>query len=94
MKKRSGPSPFEMVIQKYPERAALIRRQLVAKSDFRNLCEDYVLLREKIAELEAASPGQDPSGPQSVRTEYDRLREELEHEIGRALASVSGPSPA
>lgn len=93
MKLRSKPSPFELVIQMYPERATLIRRQIVARSEFRSLCEDYVMLREMIAELEAVSPAHPRPGSQSARLEYDRLRDELEHEIARELAGFSGSVP-
>lgn len=90
MKLRSRSSPFELVIQMYPERATLIRRQLVARSEFRSLCEDYVMLREMIAELEDGSPAQQRPGSQSARLEYERLQVELEHEIARELAGFSG----
>lgn len=93
MKQRARPSPFELIIQDYPERAPLIRRQLVARSDFRSLCEDYVMLRERIAALETGIPAQHPPGTQSARAEYERLREELEHEIAQALAGFSGTEP-
>jgi hypothetical protein len=93
VKPRSRTSPFDPILQKYPDRAALIRRQLVARSDFRSLCEDYVMLREMIAELEATSPAQQGPGTQSARLEYYRLRDELEHEIARELAVFSGSEP-
>jgi hypothetical protein len=89
----SRPSPFDLVLQRFPEWVTLIRRQLVARADFRSLCEDYVMLREMIAELEADSPAHQRPGTQSARLEYDRLRDELELEIARELAGFSGSAP-
>ena len=50
--RRARQVPFEVVIERHPEQASLIRRLLVANTDFRQLCEDYLLVREMIVELE------------------------------------------
>lgn len=80
--RRARQSPFEVVIERHPEQAGLIRRLLVAKSEFRQLCEDYLLLREMIAELEARTS----TDQHEMRSEYAQLSTELEHDIAQALS--------
>ena len=76
---------FERIIERHPSQASLIRKSLLSNPDFRQLCEDYLLLLEMIAELEAK-----PSGELfEVRKEYATLSAELELDISRALLRLS-----
>ncbi len=82
---REQPSRFECVINLHPRQATLIRRLLVSNGGFRELCDDYVLLCEMTAELDAGIA----TGHPEVRAEYARLATELEQEIARALAKLA-----
>lgn len=83
--RRKATSPFECVIELHPERAELIRRLLMANSDFRRLCADYRLVTEMIAEIDA--------GPvktsREIHAEYVRLRHDLECDILQALERLT-----
>jgi hypothetical protein len=66
----------------HPHEAASIRRLLLSSPEFREICEDYLLLREMIADLDAqASPD-----IENARGEYVQLAADLELDIERALA--------
>ena len=82
--RRIRQSPFEVIIERHPEQAGFIRRLLVAKSEFRQLCDDYVMLREMIAELEVRSS----TDQHELRSEYAQLSTELEPRYRAGLVEV------
>jgi hypothetical protein len=84
-KRRIFTSPFECVIDLHADKADLIRRLLVANSDFRQLCDDYRLVIEMIAEIDAAPTKALPD----IHSEYLRLRNELETDIAHALERLA-----
>lgn len=72
---------FEPVIALHPNEAADVRRLLLSSPAFREICEDYLLVREMIADLETqAAPG-----IEKARSEYFQLASDLELDIARAL---------
>jgi uncharacterized protein YdcH (DUF465 family) len=69
---------FSRVIDRHPEQAALVRRLLLSDPSFRDLCEDYQLLLDMIADFAANATSVTPR-------EYTVLSQELELDIARAL---------
>jgi hypothetical protein len=81
-KARRAGRNFELVMAMHPHAVARIGRLLLSSPTFREICEDYLLLREMIADLDAqASPD-----IENRRIEYVLLAAELELDIERALA--------
>lgn len=73
------------VIERHPRYAGVFRTLLVSDQGFRHLCEDYLLLQDMIAELDAPSLQDVPDR----RQEYAALLAELENDIARDLANAS-----
>lgn len=79
--RRSGRS-FEPVIALHPLAAAEVRQLLLSSPTFREICEDYLLVRQMIADLDVrASPD-----IENARIDYLQLAADLELEIERMLA--------
>lgn len=75
---------FDLVMAMHPQQAAVVRRLLLKSAEFREMCDDYLLVRKMITELEGkASPDIAHS-----REEYTQLAADLEREIARALKSA------
>ena len=75
--------PFDMnqLLERFPDDAALIARLLVQDDAFRNLCEDFVLAKSTLANLDTFQPRQ-----QTTKiAEYGQLVAELGNEIAGAL---------
>jgi len=80
--------PFDMgqlfmgqLFEQFPGDAALIARLLVQSDAFRNMCEDLVLAKNALMQLEAF---QRERQPKKV-AEYRQLTAELEDEIAKAI---------
>lgn len=82
---RTQKADFSCVIDRYPEHAVLIRRLLLSDLSFRELCQDYQLLRDIITDFHASATSGMPDVPQ----EYATLRMELELDIVRSLQRSS-----
>jgi hypothetical protein len=75
--------PFDMnqLLERFPDDAALIARLLVQDDAFCNLCEDFVLAKSALTNLETFQSRQ-----QTMRiAEYHQLVAELGNEIAGAL---------
>lgn len=75
------PTPFQQVLERFPQHATLISELLAVSEEFRSLCEDYVLVLDTIARLECQSR---PASDGTLK-EYCNHRLELELDIAEAL---------
>lgn len=81
-------SSFTPVLDLYPGHAARIWRLLLSSPSFRDLCEDYLLLLEMMADLQASGlPDHEPA-----LDEYRRLGCDLERDIAREAGILPAPS--
>jgi hypothetical protein len=78
--------PFDIaqVLERFPGDAALIGRLVVENEIFRAACEDYVLAKSTLIDLEQL---QQTMEPMEV-ADYRSLVAELEREIGEALRNA------
>jgi hypothetical protein len=74
--------PVRHVLERFPQQAALVVKLTKRSEDFRSLCEDYALVLDALAQLQARS-GQ----PDGQMEEYRSYLLELELDIADALAS-------
>jgi hypothetical protein len=86
--RRIGQS-FEAVIALHPQAAGDVRQLLLSNPTFREVCEDYLLVRQMIADLDAQSS----PDIETARKEYLQLAADLALDIERALA-VNRKDPA
>jgi uncharacterized protein YdcH (DUF465 family) len=86
-KRRYSTSPFECVIALHPAKADLIRRLLMANSDFRQLCDDYRQVTDTIAQLDAIPE----TTSREIHSDYVRLRHDLAADITSALERLATP---
>ena len=81
-------SSFSPIYDRYPDHAALIRRLLLSKPSFRDLCEDYLLLLDMMSDLQ----GSGLAVRDAALDEYRRLKLDLERDIAREAGIVPAPS--
>ena len=86
---RSDPAHAGLacVVERFPEKAALVRRLALRDEDFRGLCEEYALAKESLATFEARPDA-------AVRpeiAEYRTVIAELEREISAYAMATRAP---
>jgi hypothetical protein len=75
------PEDVGRIIERHPRQAALVRQLILRNPDFRQLCEDYLLLTEMIAQADTGAS----EDSRETRKEYADLGAALELDISRAL---------
>ncbi len=81
---------LSLVLERFPERALVIREVFLREESFRSACEDYALACECLARFEALS---DTDGGTEI-SYYRSVIAELESEIAALLPGSSQEPPA
>jgi hypothetical protein len=72
------------LLERFPEDAALVARMFVESDGFRGMCEDLVLAKSTLVELESFQRGREPT----KIAEYRQLVADLEGEIAEAIKNA------
>lgn len=76
------PPDLTAVIERFPERAALVRRLATEDETFRGICEDFALACSTMVRLSALS---DADRNPAVVADYELLIADLEKDIADAI---------
>jgi hypothetical protein len=81
--------PFDLaqLLERFPSEAALVTRLLAEDDGFRTVCEDFVLARRTLEQLEAFQR----EVQRTKVAEYRQLVADLEREISQALQHAKAP---
>lgn len=73
------------VLERFPDRAALVRQLVLVDATFASICEDYALASATLARLEALPPAEQAG---TEIADYRTLVADLEREIAEALRNA------
>ena len=75
-----------LVLERFPEKAVVVRRLVLRDAGFRGICEDYALAREGLATFEARPD----AAMRPEVADYQTVIAELEHEIAALVSGAAG----